>query len=157
MIFDSWFLFLPMTVADFGLWPDSTVATAILKQLSYGRPLFLVLHCALIVVFALFYTAFLLDPEKSSETLKMHGGAIRGIEPGEPSAAYIDHVVSRIAIVGGLYLGLVIMILPHLLISYFAVPFYIGGVSFLVVVCTIMDIGAQYKQQMQLQPGGYSR
>jgi preprotein translocase subunit SecY len=155
-ILATWFIFLPVAAASFALGPGPGWRHAILDQLGHGRPMFMIIYGALIVAFTLFYTAFLLDPENASETLKKHGGAVRGIAPGEPTATYIDTVLSRITLVGAVYLALV-FIIPELLIVYFGVPFYLGGASLLIVVCAIMDIGAQVKQEAQMKLGGQRR
>jgi preprotein translocase subunit SecY len=148
----NWIILLPSAVATYAFGADSALGSFILNHLRHGRPVFTILFWAMIVAFMLFYTAFLLDPEKVSQKLKAHGGTIRGIEPGEPTAAYFDDVVSRISIFAGFYLAFV-FIIPELLAVYFHVPFYLGGQAFLIVVCAVLDIGA-YRQQMQLQPGG---
>ncbi len=141
-IFASSLLLLPTTVANFnaGQLPDwmSTITT----QLAHGRPLFLVLYVALIIFFAFFYTAVVFNPTETAENLKKHGGFIPGIRPGERTAEYIDYVLSRITVIGAAYLALVCLI-PEILISYAAVPFYFGGTSLLIVVSVTMDTVAQ--------------
>ena len=107
----------------------------------------------LVVLLTLFYTAFLIDPDKASEQLKAYGGVVRGVTPGEATADYLDNVISRVTLVGAVYLALVFM-LPEILIVYFGLPFYLGGASFLIVVCAVLDIGAQVKQTQSLS-GGY--
>ena len=116
--------------------------TAIVAQLSHGRPLFLALYVGLIVFFAFFYTAIVFNPTETAENLKKHGGFIPGIRPGERTAEYIDYVLSRITVVGAGYLAIVCLI-PEILISYAAVPFYFGGTSLLIVVSVTMDTVAQ--------------
>ncbi len=148
----NWIILLPAAVAIYAFGADSALGSFILNHLQHGRPVFMILFWLMIVAFTLFYTAFLLDPEKVSQTLKAHGGTFRGIEPGESTAAYFDDVVSRITTFAGFYLAFV-FIIPELLAVYFHVPFYLGGQAFLIVVCAVLDIGA-YKQQIQLQPGG---
>ena len=111
-------------------------------QLGHGRPLFLVLYIALIVFFAFFYTAIVFNPTETADNLKKHGGFIPGIRPGERTAEYIDYVLTRITVVGAAYLAIVCLI-PEILISYAAVPFYFGGTSLLIVVSVTMDTVAQ--------------
>ena len=115
---------------------------AIVTQLGHGRPLFLILYVALIVFFAFFYTAIVFNPTETADNLKKHGGFIPGIRPGERTAEYIDYVLSRITVIGAAYLALVCL-LPEILISYAAVPFYFGGTSLLIVVSVTMDTVAQ--------------
>jgi preprotein translocase subunit SecY len=109
---------------------------------SHGRPLFLISYIALIVFFAFFYTAIVFNPTETADNLKKHGGFIPGIRPGERTAEYIDYVLTRVTAVGALYLAIVCLI-PEILISYAAVPFYFGGTSLLIVVSVTMDTVAQ--------------
>jgi len=141
-IFASSLLLLPTTVANFNAGQLPDWMSAVTTQLSHGRPLFLVLYVGLIVFFAFFYTAVVFNPTETAENLKKHGGFIPGIRPGERTAEYIDYVLSRITVVGAAYLALVCLI-PEILISYAAVPFYFGGTSLLIVVSVTMDTVAQ--------------
>jgi preprotein translocase subunit SecY len=143
-IFASSLLLLPTTIAQFtaqgGGGPEwwQTIVT----QLSHGRPLFLILYIALIVFFAFFYTAIVFNPTETADNLKKHGGFIPGIRPGERTAEYIDYVLTRITVIGAAYLSVVCLI-PEILISQAAVPFYFGGTSLLIVVSVTMDTVAQ--------------
>jgi len=141
-IFASSLLLLPTTVANFNAGQLPDWAAGIVAQLSHGRPLFLILYVALIVFFAFFYTAIVFNPTETAENLKKHGGFIPGIRPGERTAEHIDYVLSRITVIGAAYLALVCL-LPEMLISYAAVPFYFGGTSLLIVVSVTMDTVAQ--------------
>jgi preprotein translocase subunit SecY len=141
-IFASSLLLLPTTVANFNSGSSSEWLSLITTQLAHGRPLFLVLYIALIVFFAFFYTAIVFNPTETAENLKKHGGFIPGIRPGERTAEYIDHVLSRITVIGAGYLAIVCLF-PEILISYAAVPFYFGGTSLLIVVSVTMDTVAQ--------------
>ncbi|MDO8533655.1 MAG: preprotein translocase subunit SecY, partial [Xanthobacteraceae bacterium] len=106
------------------------------------RPLFVALYVGLIVFFAFFYTAIVFNPVETADNLKKHGGFVPGIRPGERTAEFIDYVLTRITVVGAGYLALVCL-LPELLVSYAAVPFYFGGTSLLIVVSVTMDTVAQ--------------
>src|SRR2546423_13913847 len=107
--------------------------TWITTQLGHGRPLFLVLYIALIVFFAFFYTAIVFNPTETAENLKKHGGFIPGIRPGERTAEHIHYVLSRITVVGAGYLALVCL-LPEILTTYAAFPFYFSLTSLLIAV-----------------------
>ena len=141
-IFASSLLLLPTTVANFNAGQIPDWLAAITAQLGHGRPLFLVFYVGLIVFFAFFYTAIVFNPTETAENLKKHGGFIPGIRPGERTAEYIDYVLSRITVIGAAYLAIV-CVLPEILISYAAVPFYFGGTSLLIVVSVTMDTVAQ--------------
>jgi preprotein translocase subunit SecY len=141
-IFASSLLLLPTTVANFNANQGPDWFVTLTTQLSHGRPLFLILYIALIVFFAFFYTAIVFNPTETADNLKKHGGFIPGIRPGERTAEFIDYVLSRITVIGAAYLALVCLI-PEILISYAAVPFYFGGTSLLIVVNVTMDTVAQ--------------
>jgi preprotein translocase subunit SecY len=141
-IFASSLLLLPTTVANFTAGQGPEWLTLITTQLSHGRPLFLLLYVGLIVFFAFFYTAIVFNPTETADNLKKHGGFIPGIRPGERTAEYIDYVLSRITVIGAAYLAIVCLV-PEMLISYAAVPFYFGGTSLLIVVSVTMDTVAQ--------------
>ena len=90
------------------------------------------------------------NPTETADNLKKHGGFIPGIRPGERTAEYIDHVLSRITVIGALYLSIVCLI-PEILISYAAVPFYFGGTSLLIVVSVTMDTVSQVQGHLLAQ------
>jgi preprotein translocase subunit SecY len=142
-IFASSLLLLPTTIANFssqGQGPEwlGTITT----YLAHGRPLYMLLYVALIVFFAFFYTAIVFNPTETADNLKKYGGFVPGIRPGERTAEYIDYVLTRITVVGAAYLA-VVCVIPEVLISYAAVPFYFGGTSLLIVVSVTMDTVAQ--------------
>jgi preprotein translocase subunit SecY len=141
-IFASSLLLLPTTVANFNSGQGPEWLTLITTQLGHGRPLFLILYIGLIIFFAFFYTAIVFNPTETADNLKKHGGFIPGIRPGERTAEHIDYVLSRITVIGAGYLALVCLV-PEILISYSAVPFYFGGTSPLIVVSVTMDTVAQ--------------
>jgi preprotein translocase subunit SecY len=149
-IFASSLLLLPITVANFsaGQGPDWLISITAL--LGHGQPLFLALYVMLIIFFAFFYTSIMFNPKETAENLKKYGGFIPGIRPGERTAEYIDFVLTRITVVGALYLSLVCL-LPELLIGYTGVPFYFGGTSLLIVVSVTMDTVAQLQGHLYAQ------
>ena len=113
-----------------------------------GKPAYFVLQAALIIFCAFFYTAFLLDPDEIAAQLARHGAGIPGVETGERTAAYIDQAVSWTAAMGAIYLAL-ICLLPEILVAYLRVPFYFGGTSLLIVVCTALDLDAQIRAHLR--------
>jgi preprotein translocase subunit SecY len=142
-IFASSLLLLPATLAGFsgnsGL-PDW--ATTIVAALGHGQPLYMVFYAGLIAFFAFFYTAIVFNPKDTADNLKKHGGFIPGIRPGERTAEYIDYVLTRITLIGAIYL-IIVCILPEILIAQTGVPFYLGGTSLLIVVSVTLDTVAQ--------------
>ena len=142
-IFASSLLLLPTTIAGFSAQSGGTGFLATLSAyLAHGRPLFMALYAALIIFFAFFYTAIVFNPVETADNLKKHGGFIPGIRPGERTAEHIDWVLTRITVLGAAYLT-IICLLPELLISQFALPFYFGGTSLLIVVSVTMDTVSQ--------------
>ena len=142
-IFASSLLLLPATAAGFA--NQATMPgwlAAITTSLGHGRPLYMLLFGAMIVFFAFFYTAIVFNPKDTADNLKRHGGFIPGIRPGERTAEYIDYVLTRISLIGAIYL-VIVCLLPEFLISAAGVPFYLGGTSLLIVVSVTMDTVAQ--------------
>ncbi|MEM9289563.1 MAG: preprotein translocase subunit SecY, partial [Pseudomonadota bacterium] len=99
-------------------------------------------YVAMIIFFCFFYTAVVFNPEETADNLKKYGGFIPGIRPGKRTAEYLDFVLTRITVVGAIYLA-VICVIPEILISRYSVPFYFGGTSLLIVVSVTMDTVSQ--------------
>ncbi len=148
-IFASSLLLLPTTIANFSqLNGGGGILGTVTSLLGHGRPLYMVLYIAMIVFFAFFYTAVVFNPTETADNLRKHGGFIPGIRPGERTAQFIDTVLTRITVLGAGYLA-IICILPELLVSYAALPFYFGGTSLLIVVSVTMDTVAQIHGHLQ--------
>jgi preprotein translocase subunit SecY len=148
-IFASSLLLLPTTMANFAQGSSSSgILSTISGLLSRGGPLYIVIYIGLIVFFAFFYTATVFNPTDTADNLKKHGGFVPGVRPGERTAQYIDQILTRITVLGALYLSL-ICLLPELLISYASLPFYFGGTSLLIVVNVTMDTVAQIHGHLQ--------
>src|SRR3954462_7251052 len=142
-IFASSLLLLPTTVAQFLSHNDpNSWLSGVSVYLAHGRPLFLILYALLILFFFFFYTAIVFNPVETADNLKKHGGFIPGIRPGERTAEYIDYVLTRITVVGAIYIT-VVCLLPEIMVSYAQIPFVLGGTSLLIVVSVTMDTVAQ--------------
>ncbi|RWC95216.1 MAG: preprotein translocase subunit SecY [Mesorhizobium sp.] len=142
-IFASSLLLLPATIAGFSQTTNMPAwASTILASLGHGQPLYMAFYAAMIVFFAFFYTAIVFNPKDTADQLKKHSGFIPGYRPGERTADYIDYVLTRITVIGAIYLVLVCL-LPEFLISATGVPFYLGGTSLLIVVSVTLDTVAQ--------------
>jgi preprotein translocase subunit SecY len=150
--------------------PGTWMRTAI-DQVNYGMPLFNLLTVVGIIFFAYFYTAIIFNPDDVAENMRKYGGFIPGIRPGKRTAEYIDTILSRITLVGAVYLA-IIALLPNFLISGFnvapipfigenldamlpawftqglGVPFLFGGTSLLIVVGVAMDTVQQVESQL---------
>jgi preprotein translocase subunit SecY len=148
-IFASSLLLLPTTIANFSqAQGGGGILGTITTYFAHGRPLYMVAYVGLIVFFAFFYTAIVFNPTETADNLKKHGGFIPGIRPGERTAQYIDRILMRITVLGAGYLA-IICLLPEILISYAALPFYFGGTSLLIVVSVTMDTVAQVHGHLQ--------
>ncbi len=141
-IFASSLLLLPVTVANFTAGSGPVWLQTVTALLGRGQPLYLILYAALIIFFSFFYTAVVFSPADTADNLKKHGGFIPGIRPGKNTADYIDFVLTRITVLGAIYLVLVCL-LPQMLIDYTGVPFAFGGTSLLIVVSVTLDTVAQ--------------
>jgi preprotein translocase subunit SecY len=150
-IFASSLLLLPATLAGFtGGTPDGIggdwfgFMSAVLGR---GQPLFLLIYVGMIVFFAFFYTSIVFNPQDTADNLRKHGGFIPGIRPGQRTAEYFDYLLTRLTTVGAIYLSAV-CVLPEILISQYAVPFYFGGTSLLIVVTVTMDTVGQIQTHL---------
>ncbi len=149
-IFASSLLLLPITVAQFSAgqgpeWLNSAVAA-----LGTGQPLHMLVYALLILFFAFFYTAVVINPKETADNLRKFGGFLPGIRPGEKTAEYIDYVLTRITVVGALYLA-VVCVLPEFLTAYAGIPLYFGGTSLLIAVSVTMDTVAQVQSHLIAQ------
>jgi preprotein translocase subunit SecY len=141
-IFASSLLLLPLTLAGFSGGQGPEWLSLVTTYLGHGQPLYIALYVALIVFFCFFYTAIVFNPVETADNLKKYGGFIPGIRPGKNTADYLDYVLTRLTVIGAAYLS-VVCLLPEILISQYAVPFYFGGTSLLIVVTVTMDTVAQ--------------
>ena len=146
-IFASSLLLLPITALSFSAGQGPDWLTSVTAYLGRGQPLYLLIYVGLIVFFAYFYTAVVFNPADTADNLRKHGGFIPGIRPGRNTAEYIDYVLTRLTTVGALYLAAV-CVLPEVLIARYAVPFYLGGTSLLIVVNVTMDFVAQVQSHL---------
>lgn len=113
----------------------------------FGTPGYMVVYAIMVLFFSFFYTALVFNPKETADNLKKSGAFIPGIRPGEQTAQYIDKVMTRLTLVGSIYLALVAL-LPQFLIVFWQVPFYFGGTSLLIIVVVIMDFMAQVQAHL---------
>jgi len=172
VIFASSILAFPATIASmFQTGSGEGWADGIVRQISYGMPLYNLIYVVGIIFFAYFYTAIIFNPDDVAENMRKYGGFIPGIRPGKRTAEYIDTVLTRVTLAGAIYLALV-AILPEFLITGFKVApipyigerldailprfitegmnvqFYFGGTSLLIVVGVAMDTVQQVESQL---------
>lgn len=150
-IFASSLLLFPASIAQWFGQGGEGVGSDILQELALaigpGQPLNFILFAALIVFFCFFYTALMFNPNEVADNLKKSGAYIPGIRPGEQSAKYIDKVLTRLTVVGAIYIAAVCL-LPQFLVVATNVPFYLGGTSLLIVVVVVMDFMSQVQSHM---------
>jgi preprotein translocase subunit SecY len=146
-IFASSLLLMPITVAQFSAAGGPEWLTTVTTLLGRGQPLFMILYAAMIIFFCFFYTAIVFNPQDTADNLKKYGGFLPGIRPGDRTAEYIDKVLTRITVAGAAYLT-IICLLPEFLMSGYAVPFYFGGTSLLIVVNVTMDTVTQIQSHL---------
>jgi len=147
-IFASSIILFPGTAASwFGDAGEIRWLQSVANALSPGQPLHMVLYGVLIVGFAFFYTALVFNSQETADNLKKSGALIPGIRPGKATADYIDGVLTRLTLIGSLYL-VVVCLLPEILRAGWAVPFFFGGTSLLIVVVVVMDFMAQIQAHL---------
>jgi preprotein translocase subunit SecY len=171
IIFAASIITIPSTFANFIKHP---IAQSIAQQFGWGMPLYNLLYIAAIIFFTYFYVSIIFNPSDVADNLRKYGGFIPGIRPGKNTADFIDGVLSRITLVGAIYLA-AIAILPEFLITGFKVSpipfigdfleanlpkwftqglnlqFYFGGTSILIVVGVAMDTLQQIEAQLVMR------
>ena len=138
---------MPITVIQLSAGSGPEFLTTITSFLGRGQPGYLIIFSVLIAFFAFFYTAVVFNPEETAENLKKNGGFIPGIRPGNNTSQYLDFILTRLTVVGAIYL-VAVAILPELLIARLAVPFFFGGTSLLIVVSVTLDTVAQVQSHL---------
>ena len=146
-IFASSLLLLPITMANFSAGQGPEWLTTVTALLGRGQPLYMAMYMGGIVFFCFFYTAVVFNPVDTADNLKKYGGFIPGIRPGKNTSDYLDHVLTRLTVLGAAYLSAVCL-LPEILISQYSVPFYFGGTSLLIVVTVTMDTVGQIQSHL---------
>jgi len=150
-IFASSIILLPATIVG---WFAAGEGVRWLRDLSAalspGQPIYVLLYAGMIVFFCFFYTALVFNSRETADNLKKSGAFIPGIRPGEQTAKHIDKILSRLTLVGAVYITLVCL-LPEFLVLRYNVPFYFGGTSLLIIVVVTMDFWAQVQSYMMSQ------
>jgi preprotein translocase subunit SecY len=148
-IFASSLLLLPTTVISFAGMQNNPPEWMALFQtyFGYGRPGHMAIYALGIIFFCFFYTSIVFNPEETADNLRKYGGFVPGIRPGKKTAEYLDYVLTRLTVIGAAYITLVCL-LPEVLISYYSVPFYLGGTSILIVISVTLDTVAQIQSHL---------
>lgn len=149
VIFASSIIMFPQTILTF-VGGRGGIVEQVAQMLVPGQPLYVVLDVVLIIFFTYFYTAVVLNPQDMAENMKKYGGFIPGIRPGRNTAQYIDRILTRITLAGGLFLA-AIDVLPTVLITFMKVPFYFGGTGLLIVVGVALDTMRQVESHLLMR------
>ncbi len=153
-IFASSLLLLPLTITQFAgnsISQDTAVGSFIVslnQYLAHGKPLYMLLYAAGIIFFCFFYTAVVFNPEETSENLKKNGGFIPGIRPGKSTATYLDYVLTRITVIGAIYITIVCVVPEYLLAQTGMNMMFLGGTSLLIVVNVTVDTITQIQSHL---------
>ena len=171
VIFASSLLTFPQTAMQLPWVKDNAYLSGMLKAISHSEPLYFILFIILIVFFCFFYVSIIFNPNEAADNMRKYGGFIPGIRPGKNTADYMSNILTKITVVGGLYLA-ILCLLPELMISgiklqhlplmgnwidaHFPrflldglnVNFYFGGTSLLIVVGVAMDTINQIEAQL---------
>lgn len=142
-IFASSIILFPATLAGwFGSGENMLWLKDVSVALSPGQPLYILFYAAAIIFFCFFYTALVFNTRETSDNLKKSGAFIPGIRPGEQTSRYIEKILTRLTLIGAVYIT-VVCLLPEFLILKWNVPFYFGGTSLLIIVVVTMDFMSQ--------------
>ena len=144
-IFASSLLLLPATAAQFQAQSGPEWLQTVVAYLGQGSPLFLSLYAAMIIFFCFFYTSVVFNPEDTADNLRKYGGFLPGIRPGKRTAEYIDFVLSRLTLIGAIYLVVICMV-PMFMGGGAAIA--LGGTSILIVVSVTMDTISQIQSHL---------
>ncbi|MGO9240970.1 MAG: preprotein translocase subunit SecY [Bryobacteraceae bacterium] len=173
VIFASSLLAFPLTLLNVPALANNSWISSTLRSMGYGEPLYVLLFIVLIVFFSFFYVSIIFNPNEAADNMRRYGGFIPGIRPGKNTADYMNAILSRITVVGGLYLSLLAIIpqimisgiklqhlppamlgnwidahFPRFLLDGLGVTFYFGGTSLLIVVGVAMDTVNQVEAQL---------
>jgi preprotein translocase subunit SecY len=117
-------------------------------QLNHGQPAYMAAYGLMIIFFSFFYTSVVFNPEDTAENLRKYGGFLPGIRPGKKTAEYIDYVLTRLTVIGAVYIAAVCLLPEALMASNSISQYYFGGTSILIVVSVTMDTVAQIQSHL---------
>ena len=169
VIFASSIVTIPQTM--FYGFRENRYMGDLLRWLGWGEPLYTVLYAVGIIFFAYFYVSIIFNPNEVADNMRKYGGFIPGIRPGRRTADHINEILTRITLVGALYLIIISFIpewmisgihlnhlfyplgnfferLPNWVLNGLGVNFYFGGTSLLIVVGVAMDTINQVESQL---------
>lgn len=147
-IFASSLLIFPTTIMQYaGADPDNWIARIFQDHMDPGGWLYSAIYVGFIIFFCFFYTSILINPDDVAENIRRGGGSIPGVRPGKNTAEFINRVLTRLTLIGAVYVSAVCLV-PILLASEFGVPFAFGGTALLIIVGVSMDLMAQVEAHL---------
>ncbi|MFH1279488.1 MAG: preprotein translocase subunit SecY [Candidatus Eisenbacteria bacterium] len=149
IIFAQSVIMFPSTAATL-FFQDSDMIQRVSNIFAPGSPIYNVLYTVIIIFFSYFYTAIIFNPADLADNMRKYGGFIPGIRPGKRTSEYIDRILTRVTLPGGIFLAL-IAILPFFLINRFNVPFFFGGTGLLIVVGVGLDTLQQIESHLLMR------
>ena len=152
IIFASSLLIFPVILSQFAGGDPNSIMGRISNFFNPGDPPYLVLYALLVLMFTYFYTAVQFNPIEQADNLKKSGGYIPGIRPGQPTAVYLNNVLTRITLFGAIFLATV-AVLPYLITSSLNLgnQLFLGGTSILIVVGVSLDTVRQLESQLMMR------
>ena len=148
IIFAQSIIMFPGTLGQ--IFPDIGFFMTLSQMFRPPQPVYVIVYSALIILFAYFYTAVILNPVDLADNMKKNSGFIPGVRPGKKTAEYIDRVLTRVTLPGAVFLAL-IAILPDMMIALLNVPFYFGGTGLLIVVGVALDTLQQIESHLVMR------
>ncbi len=150
VIFASSIIMFPVTILKFAANPDRPVVQWLFDNMQPGSMLYMVLYIGFTIFFTYFYTAIIFNPVDLADNMKKYGGFIPGIRPGRNTADFIDRTLTRVTLVGAIFLA-AIAVLPTFLYTWFHVQFYFGGTALLIVVGVGLDTIQQIESHLLMR------
>lgn len=148
IIFAQSVIMFPRTIATF--FPESDFMNVVIRWLSPGEFIYTLLYVLLIIFFAYFYTAIILNPVEMADNMKKYGGFIPGKKPGKKTAEYINNVLTRITLPGAIFFAFV-AVLPEFMSKYTNLPFYFGGTGLIIIVGVALDTLQQIESHLVMR------
>ncbi len=148
IIFAQSIIMFPATLG--GIFPENQFFITLSMLFRPPHPVYVVVYSAMIILFAYFYTAVIMNPVDLADNMKKQSGFIPGVRPGKKTAEYIDRVLTRVTLPGAVFLA-VIAVLPDMMIAILNVPFRFGGTGLLIVVGVALDTLQQIESHLVMR------
>ncbi|MCL2064208.1 MAG: preprotein translocase subunit SecY [Candidatus Cloacimonetes bacterium] len=148
IIFAQSVIMMPATIATF--FPNAGFAHAIVRHFTPGTPIYTIFFMTLIVFFAYFYTAIVLNPTEMAETMRKQGGFIHGQQPGKSTAKYINNILTKITLPGAIFFA-IIAVIPEFMMKFANLPFYFGGTGIIIIVGVALETLNQIQSHLVMR------